>query len=416
MSEAILQDVTGGIDVSWPDNPFIIHVRRLHTHTDGRVTGFITIIVKDKKKDKVVYPSTQINFAADRTRGSLAKELTAKNPSFPWGDMVDQLCQLVPEKALSGEPSQEMWAGLDNSTVIPPKYQLEPFILENLPNVIFGEPGSAKTTLALAFVSIMLHQIYDNNLNIIPNNHEVRSLYLDWESDFSTIQWQLHRLQKGMGWPPVGLSYRKCNLPLAQDVEQIRNHIEQVKANLIIIDSMGLASGGELNSSESPIALYTAIRQLNITSLLLGHTNKNKEEKSKSIYGNQYFTAQARNAWEVRKVTEDDEDNISLALYHTKPPPFGKKRKPMGFHIHFDDQENTARITSQDPKSVPEFVERMGNNTRILNILKDGALEPKEMAEILSINPASVRTSLKRLTAKNLVVKVGDKYGLLSKF
>ncbi len=414
MSEAILQDVTGGIDVTWPDNPFIIHVRRLHTHTDGRVTGEIMIVVKDKKKDKIVHSNSQINFAADRTRSGLAKELSTKNPNFPWGDMIDQVCQLVPEKVREGEPVQEMWAGLEDEQISPPKYLLDPFILENLPNVIFGDPGTLKSTLGLAFAGIMVLNQHENGMNLIPNGRDIRTLYLDWEVDYNTLKWQLARLQKGMNLPPVMISYRHCYLPLAKDVEQIQQHIEKSKANLIIIDSLGPACGGELKDAQPALEFFQALRKLNISSLSLGHTNRDKEAKAKGIYGSVFFEAQARNIWEVRKVQEAGEDELDLAFFHTKPPPFAQKHKPMGYCFHFEPDK--AWIESRDPKSVPEFMERMGNNTRILNLLKDGALEPKEIADTLSINPNSVRTSLKRLAGKSLVVKVGEKYGLQSNF
>lgn len=411
MSIPILIECVGGVNIKWSDYPFIARVRQIHAHKDGRVTAELTIYLLENDQEKLLYPTTQINMVAERTRQSLAKSIEAQASSnYPWQEIVYQICQKVLEHSREGEPVQEMWSGIDGEELKPPSYLLDPLVLEELPNVIFGKPGSLKSTLALSIASILILKVIDNPLKLYTNGREVRTLYLDWEVGFKALQYQLARLQQGMELPPVMINYRRCYLPLAQDIEQTMLHIDKARAELLIIDSLAPATGGELKEAAPALEFFAALRKLKISSLILAHTSHDEEAKEKKIYGSVFFEAQARNIWEVRKVAEAGDSELDIALFHNKPPPFAAKHIPLGYHILFEP--NKTIITAQDARSVPEFVERMGNNQRILAALKSGKMQPKELAELLKINPASVRTSLKRLAYKQLVVKMGEDYGL----
>ena len=80
-----------------------------------------------------------------------------------------------------------------------------------------------------------------------------------------------------MNVDPFYIKYRSCALPLYQDLEQIKEAIDYYGANLLIIDSLGLASGGEPKETEPALKFFAALRQLKTTSLILGHNSKNSE-------------------------------------------------------------------------------------------------------------------------------------------
>jgi len=110
---------------------------------------------------------------------------------------------------------------------------------------------------------------------------------------------------------------------------------------------------------------------------------------------------------------QEDDDALDIALLHRKFN-LGGKVHPLGYRIHYNNTGNT--ITWHDPKSVPEFVERMGNNRRILELLKDGPLQMKEITELLEITFPAASMALNRLEKKQLVLRLGEKqWGLVSK-
>ncbi len=207
--------------------------------------------------------------------------------------------------------------------------------------------------------------------------------------------------------------YRRCSSPLADDLEQIKQAIDEYKATCLFIDSLGLACGGDLNSAEPALRFFAALRQFKITSVILAHTARNTDSNNKHIYGSMFFEAQSRNVWELVK-SNDDEDSIVIGLYHKKPPPFGKLHKPLGYKFTFDNDNNKTYFEYNDPKSVDELLERMGTNTKIIEALKYGPLTPKELEESKGIkNP---RTALSRLKRKGIIIPIGkEAYGLVDK-
>jgi translation initiation factor 2B subunit (eIF-2B alpha/beta/delta family) len=222
-------------------------------------------------------------------------------------------------------------------------------------------------------------------------------------------------LQRGIeGVEILALHYRHCSQPLASDLDEIKWHIGTTKANMIIIDSQGLAAGGELKETQPAISFYAGLRALKVTSLILAHNSKDKETKARTIYGNQYFTAQARNIWEVRKNQEADSHEMDIALFHRKPPPFAGLHKPLGFKIIFDDDAGKMDIRQSDPKTVAEFMEQMSLKSRILEELKGGAMSIKDLAETLDVSTNQIKARCNDLKQKRRLVKVGEKWGLNS--
>ena len=158
MTSPSIHEFVGGYELSWP--PITVVVSHLHQHQDGRLTGEVTVKLADPAdgKTKTIYPPTQFNFLADRTRSSLVAGLKSKVPaigkvSIPWKDIVDQLCYKIQELARAGEPLQEL--STDGTATARPEFLVRPFIVKNYPNILFGDPGSFKSNLAIMFAAVM---------------------------------------------------------------------------------------------------------------------------------------------------------------------------------------------------------------------------------------------------------------------
>ncbi len=408
MSKPKIIETIGGYLFTWEDMNLSISTNRIRVHTsDGRVTG--ELLIKDLE-GTILYPQTSFNFNAERTRNSLVKTLSDQDSQRQWGDIINQLSVMVIDKARQGEPVIELTTIGD---VKPPEYILHPLIVKNYPNVIFGDPSSAKSTIATVLAQVIMLPWGDNPMGLIAPKESIKVLYLDWETDADTIQWQTTMLQRGIdGMGFMSLPYRQCSQPLANDIEQIKSRIADAKAKLIIIDSQGLAAGGELKETQSALGFYAALRGLKTTSLILAHNSKDRETKTRSIYGNQFFTAQARNVWEVRKNQEADSKELDIALFHRKPPPFAGLHKPLGFKIIFDTEAGRMNIRPSDPKTVGEFLEQMGLKSQILEALKSGSMTVKELSDTLEKPANQVKARCNDLKGKGKLVKMGENWGL----
>ena len=409
-------ELINGYLIEWPEPPNLkAKVSRLHISSDGQVKGELEIRHNQNGKEAYSLVPTQFNFSTETTRSKFAKQLSEKlDLKIEWHEVFDYLSQKIQELARGGEPVIELVTGED---IKPPEYLLYPLIIKNYPNVIFGDPSAAKSTIAVILAQIVMLPWHDNPLGLVAPKQRVKVLYLDWEADAETIQWQTTMLQRGIeGAEILSLHYRHCAQPLASDLDELTWHIGATKANMIIIDSQGLAAGGELKETQPALHFYAGLRALKVTSLILAHNSKDKETKTRSIYGNQFFTAQARNIWEVRKSQEIDSKEMDMALFHRKPPPFAGVHKPIGFKIVFDDEAAKLDIRPSDPRTVGEFLDQMSLKTRIIEELKAGAMSNKELADILDVSPNQVKARCNDLKYKNQVVKVGDKWGLASDF
>ena len=356
---------------------------------------------------------SKLNLLYTRTEIELAKRLQEKCPTQDWGHIIEQICQETLEALRQGEPVVELWTSDD---IEAPRYILDPLIVENQSNVIFGDPSASKSTLAVILAQILMLPWHDNPMELQAPEDSIRCLYLDWEADEQTIQWLTTMLQRGAGLHPLAICYRHCDIPFAADFEQIRQHIDAVDAKVIIIDSLGLAAGGKLNDTDPPLTFYAALRKLkNITSIILAHNSKDPETKKRSIYGNQFFTVQARNVWEIRKVQEPGSKLVDIALFHRKPPPFHGLHPPMGFKMLYAEDDKSFAIEPRDPRYVGEFLEQMSTRQRVFELLKSGARTPKEISEELEEKESHIRVAISTMKKKGLVVKVGLAYGLAAR-
>lgn len=412
MNKPDVKDTISGYIYEWEKEKVKIEVSKLHNHTsDGRVTGEMAVSTSAFGSDGHLHQA-QFNFSSSQSRKQLCSILAERYKDPDWYAIIEQACVYTLERQSKGEPVISLFSG---ENCIPPEFLIDPLIVKYQPNTIFGQPGSAKSTLAIALSQFILFPEWENNpFGFIPTKKSVNTLMLDWETDEQTVKWQLNMLAKGTGKEPLHLKYRHCALPLVQDVEQIRKHIVDTETELVIIDSLGLACGGELNEAAPALAFFTAFRQLKTTGLILAHTSKDTLSKKKSIYGSVYFEAGMRNIWEIQKHQEKDSSEMDIRLTNRKPPPFRKLHKDIGLRFIYPDN-NAVKIEQGDLSKVPEFVDNMDNGQKILAALRNSPnrkLNLKDLSENTGISEAVCRVMFGRL--KKYIAKQGDNYCLIS--
>ena len=416
-----ITETLGGYEFEF-NNGLVAEVKRLHSHRDGRITGDITFLLSDKvdtqgatSKFLTIYPPTQINIMAARSRKELANALQLKlNQAigeeaievYPCDLIIDQLCYGVQDRIRQGEPTQELWTHQD---VKPPEYLLEPILFKGLPTVIFGEKGVAKSTLSLALYTCLTLPWEDNPLELTPPNHAVKTMILDWETEQDIVLWSLKRLQEGSGLPHFPLYYRRCNLPLKDDLEQIQKALKSRDIEAVIIDSLGAAAGSDdLKGKDSALGYFEALRSLKVSSISLAQTSKNQDDKRKTIFGSTYFTYYARNIFELCK--SDDTDVMRIALFH-RSSNLSKLYNPMGFRIDYNGNKMEIK---REAVSYGEFIKKISGQASLLESLKVSPKSARELAEDIGWAESSTRVLLSRLKKQGRVINLPDKtWGLV---
>ena len=392
---------------TWPEHGIAINVGNTRIHQrDNRVTGEITVETIDGEgKSILIYPPTQLNFGAARSRKELANSLSAKLKTVPWGEIIDQLAYDIQDEMRKGEPVRELWT---HEKIPAPQFLLEPILYKGLPTIIFGEKAVCKSTLALVVYTCLILPWVDNPFGWVAPSQPVITLLADYEVDYNIAQYNAKRIQVGMGLPSFPIYYRRCSLPLADDLEQLQRHIADIKAEVIIVDSLGPAVGGEMKDSGIALRFNMALRQLQCASLIIGQTSKDRESKQKSTFGSAYFEYYARNIFELRKVQEEGEDELDIALFQTYCN-LGRKLPAQGYRLHFNQSQTTME---RIPITAPELIKRIGTQAEILSLLKSGAMTTKDIMDNLEITRGNADMALKRLRDKKQIIKVEDKWGL----
>ena len=408
MKSAIkITEQINGYLIEFPENSLTAKVSRLRTPSDGQVRGELEIRRKDGDKETLLLVPTQFNFSSELTRARYSNQLSQKlDTKIEWREIFDYICQKVQELARSGDACVEVWADPDTP---PPEQLLEGIIYKGVQNIIFGEKGVSKSTLAYTLAICITLPWEDNPLSLKVPTKPVKVLILDWETDESIFRYYLARLQKGMGLPIVPLFYRRCTLPLNDDIEAIQRYIEKSEAELLVIDSLAAAAGGdrgELKGSESALLFDSGLRKLKKTSLIIGQTAKgDKDGKKKTIFGSTLFTYYARNIFELCAGQDDYGDTQHLALFH-RECNLGGKMPPIGLRIEF---EAGGIKIEREPVSIAEFSEKVSTSKLILETLKNGAMSSKELKELLDVSRGSVDMAIKRLRGQRKIIDTGNK-------
>jgi len=416
---ATIKELINGYEFAWPDIGLVARATRLRLPSDGQVKGELEVYQQQGNGRTQLLVPTQFNFSSEPTRTKYAKQLTDKlSQEIEWREVFDYLSYEVQRLTRTGDTCVEVFP---DASAPAPEQLLEAIIYRAVQNIIFGEKGVAKSTLAYLLGLTVALPWHDNPLGLQVRSESIKALVLDWETDESVFRYYTSRLQKGMGIPPCSLHYRRCAMPMADDIEAIQNHIEEAKAELLIVDSLGAAAGGEageLKGAESALRFNTALRRLRthtggpVTSLIIGQSPRNQDGAQKNIYGTVFFTYYARNIFELCRAQDDMEDTAHLALFH-RACNLGRRIQPIGLRADYNDSTGAITI-EREPVSVSEFSEKVSTTARILEILKDGAMTQKELKESLKCSYASLGMALSRLSKKQLITRVGEKWGLLA--
>lgn len=408
ISKPIVKEISGGYLFLWcegKEEVLAITVARVKSVGDAI---WAEISLEHEFEEHPKLRRIRINLLTQRGRSDITKRISElKLPlEINWTDLIEQVSNEVIERIRQGEPVRELWTSED----IPrPEFLLEPLLYKGLPTIIFGEKAVAKSTLALIVSICLILPWYDNPLGWVAPKHSVKALFADYEVDYGIAQWNIKEIQKGMGLPPLPLFYRRCSMPLVDDIEQIQRHMAEINAEVLIVDSLGPAVGGDLKDPGTALHFTNALRQLKCATLIIGQTSKERDQKTKSVFGSTFFEYYSRNIFELRKVQEEGLDNFDIALFNTYHN-LGQRHKPQGFHLSFNGEG--THIISQ-PVTAGEFIERMGTQNRILDLLKYAPLASKDIKEQLDISFPATSMALKRLADKRKVLKVGNLWGLV---
>lgn len=377
-----------GYTFTWAHLGLVASVSRLSDRSGG-LSGELAVWVTQEGKDRLL-TSGQTNLSSIQTRDRLVKRLDTLRPGLEWNRVIETVCVRTCELHRQGPPPESLEPSESDT---PSTFILNPLIYHRHPTLLYGPGESGKSFFALYLACLLSSGGTSTNLAVNPAGHNV--LYLDWELRSQEGRSRVKQLRAGhpeLNRAPLHLAMHR---PLVQVAPELRRTINDNGIDVVVVDSLGPATGGEIERSSDPVAFFNALASLNVTSLLISHVAKPGEEgKSRSPYGSVYYYNLSRSIWEVRLASEPDSDQRTIALYHRKNN-LGRRLAPMGYTLHIND--HAALFEPCDPNQEPELAQGIPVRERIKKILSDHkARTASGIAEELEIDPQVIKTILNR--------------------
>lgn len=350
----------------------------------------------------------RLNLTSTTARRDLIRALNAVDDAILWNDIVETICVQSLALHRQGEPAQI----IGNLPRVGTTYRVWPLCPDGMPTIIFGEGGTGKSFLAL-LVALMV-QSGRPALGMRPVQGNI--LYLDYETSADEVNDRASAICAGLGWPTEPFGYRYCYQALADDLETLEEMIADMSISFLVIDSLGMACGGDPSDQALALRMMSALREMKRSALLIDHMPKNQQsgDKTSSPFGSVYKTNLARSVWMLRQGARDGQET-RIGLYHKKVNS-GPLRRPYGLAMRFfnNDQEQLDKMTWRTfdvaASDDEDLVKSLSLGERIVGSLRLGAMTPGELASDLDAKEPSIRRTLARMGPQ--VVKVGAKWGL----
>jgi len=396
LSQPEVRRTQGAWSFHWDEEQVTVTADRLIEEKD-RLTSEITV--------RTSLPGYSGHLARQRinllaSRQAVVKTLEERLSQIDWYAVLEVVSFYVIEGHRAGEPV--VWVGgLDDQ---PTRWALEPILRNEDPTILYGKGGQGKSHMATLAAYLMGSGMEWAGLR--PEGKRT-VLYLDYEASEEDINGRIGALKRGMG-VDLTIPYRRCYQKLASDIEAIRTHVHETGAGAIIVDSLGMAVGGDLNDTTSIMPAFQAVRSLGIPVLFIHHENKES-----LLYGNVFIFNQARSVWQAQGAQDYDASTLTLGLYHKKSNNT-RLFPTVGLRFVFgEDAEGlpTTRVERGDLMQFTETAEKLPLDRRITDVLGRGSMTVADIADEIGATTESVRITMKRKTNQFTRLPDGN-YGL----
>ncbi len=379
------------------------YIRRSEVNAFVEVTIHVSI---EEVKDIVQY-SGRLNLASISGREGFARALTriAKNKqefdSFLSASIVEV------NRAIARQPR------MINLCDAPPKmnqqWMLEPFILDNAPNILFGEGGGGKTFVALRWLLSIATGI--PFLEAKPTRPRV-CLFLDYEDDAAEGNDRIQKLcgSKTISAPDLELLQKNIKyfaaqgVPLHDLIPTLKEKIIEERIEFILIDSALMACGGEPEKAESAGRFFNSLAKLGVTTLTIAH--ETKSENHDHVFGSIFWRNCTRNMWNAQSEKDPtDPRRISFGLFHRKCN-HDALRAPVPLRIHHGDG-----VVDIEKGAAEEWGGKsLTVGDRIVAMLRTG---PKQFGQLAmsmeDVKKEVITMTLTRLKSRGILAQSGQK-------
>lgn len=384
ISKPTIQSIGDVFELVWETEKIRIKVDHLYESSQG-VYAEITASKNGVAKLQHLQHA-RINLLAVSAKKGLARQLSDR-VELDWDTIIEQTCMNVLLNYRKGEPAIKVGDLPEHKKA---RYRLFPYVIDGEITALYGMGGAGKSYFAI-YLALCI-QCGCDFFGIHPVQGNV--LILDWETSRYVVDERIKALKVGMCIESSDLPlYRRCSHLLRDDIPEVQRIVLENVIKLVIIDSVGMASGFD-DYHSSAVSMLRALRSLGIACLCIDHMPK----EGASLFGSVYKVNEARSVFELQGIQTPGESHLEIALFHRKIND-GRLVKPVSYHMEFfGDEEFTESvvISKQDIHSVVEFAKQTALKEQIVDLLKGGSMSLVEIAESLMVGEDIVKAVLYR--------------------
>lgn len=269
-----------------------------------------------------------------------------------------------------------------------------PLISRNAVTIIFGDRSSLKSYLvfALCMCATYGEPFLEMRLPQVP------VLVIDYEDNAGNFRRRLDRIGEGLRLPVLpGLVqyYRVLGTPFTDIAANIRRKVVKEGIGLVIVDSLGPATGGDPLNATNAIRTMEALRSLDVTVIVLAHVPKNHGgEQPKDPFGSVFYSNEARRTWYIEREQDEASDFIDIGLYCKKVND-GPLPRPIALSVEFVGLSGPVKMRQGRMSDIPSLQERRPPKDRLWDALERGRAETvKALAEELGLNVKEAQNAL----------------------
>lgn len=392
--------------VSWPfpEAKIVFEAGRIKTHSDGRVQASVKVFAALPGEDAQKLHHETMNLAAGQTRGRLARTLQERLPrgSVNWDQVIEKSCMMILEREEQGSPTVR----LQPVASVDVEYLLGNLILDGLPVLSYAPGGNFKSYIAL-YKAILI----ENGLPFLgQETKHANTLILDWEVTKAEADRRCTMLANGLAQvfsTDIKLPlYRHCMGPIQDEASEIAKTVAKNDIRFLVIDSAGLACGGDVASAELAIQFFNTLRKVTASTGaatdIQTHTTKadRKEENQRRLpIGSIYWENLSRITWEIR--SQREQQGVYRVGLFPRKCNMGDL-EPVGLRMMF----GRDALVIEEAMASDVSTEQGAIRDMILVELEHGAGGPSDLAKAVGTTPGMVSKLLTDLKARGLVANV----------
>ena len=381
------------------------------------------------------FSNVNFNFNNAGARKSLFNQLLDKHPAevlFNWDSIIEYLVQDVTYK---WQTAPEIIDINTEPEIEEQEYLLTPLLALGHPATLFAPGGIGKSTF-VEFIAVLLTYGIFSGIGIGAYQGMINVLYLDWETEALIHKQHIKAIKKGLRDSGADIPdehksifFIKCEKPLAEYTEYIKEMIKQFGIKIVIIDSqMAATSEAKAGQTEAQVAAeyYNSLRSLNVTSLTIDHTSKATmagADASATPYGTIVKYNRSRAQFELKMDDSfENSDHKEYVLVNTKNN-LSRKQKPLSFAVDFVNEGDKLISISFIPSNLADnqvlSAKVLSRVQRLVNALTKRGGQPGTIEELASDIGEPENTEIVGITlskTKDKFIKLGTgKYGLVAK-